>query len=523
MQTNHTNLSVDQDNPVPAAPYVQGYQLHSSPFTASIPKQKYYIDEPLQQCLDQLNHLTQSSDLTLVVSAEDGAGKSTLMHMFTMQASSPRLFCQVAAHADLSSHELLVQIQQSLNLPGGNIEQMDVMQLKQEARKLAHNDILPIIIIDDADLLSHDTLTTLLELQSITDYEGNDAIWHIIMFARPSLTAELMSTQSRFHFIKLAPLSRVQTRNYLQHRLNIAGLTGELPFTLMDLEHIHKNSKGNIASIHYYAHQILLNNSKTGKNTMKKKSSKIVYFSTLIVGLLVAVLIFQDDINKSINATSTSTATVAPSQPDIDKPQQQGYLLSSIANDKPVDWSNIPALSMTPAAVTQKAAPAVAQQVAVVTPVKESTVVSTTKATIDVTDDLKPAAITPKPTPTIIAKKSPAITTTQPLQGTLKKHSINGKNWIMTQLGDRVTAQLMASSKPEALIKLAKNPAFKGNTAIYQIKRNNNDWYVLIYGSFRDKLSSSESIKTLPANLRKNKPWLRAFSAVQTEIKAGKK
>jgi septal ring-binding cell division protein DamX len=105
----------------------------------------------------------------------------------------------------------------------------------------------------------------------------------------------------------------------------------------------------------------------------------------------------------------------------------------------------------------------------------------------------------------------------------LDKYKIKDKTWIMEQSASSMTAQMMASSKPDALIRQAKNPALQGQVAIYHILRKNKDWYVLVFGSHKDKASMRKAVDDLPTALKKGKPWLRPMSAIQAEIQAGKK
>jgi len=114
-------------------------------------------------------------------------------------------------------------------------------------------------------------------------------------------------------------------------------------------------------------------------------------------------------------------------------------------------------------------------------------------------------------------------TATDPLDALLAKNHIHGKKWILKQNKNDTTAQIMASSKPDALIKYATNSVLKGKTAIYRVKRNNNNWFVLIYGVAHNKASIMRDIRTLPAPIQRNRPWPRLFNVVQNEIKAGKK
>jgi len=536
-QQQENDISKDETQDSEQVPYLDTYQLSEPPFTSSIVQPSYYMDADRKQYLNHILHLVQSSDLVQVVVGDNGSGKSILVQKFIQQAGPGLRCCHIKASSGLDEHDLLAALAACLDLPD-NINNSTMLELLwEQGFTLQRNDLVPVILIDDAHNLQANTLATLLQLQNINtvDEDDNGSPWRIILFTHPSHTLELMELNTRLHFIELTGLTEEQTAGYLLHRLRSAGLTQASPFSKKDIAFIHDHAEGNFHKIHQLAHQVLIEKKATPikpveaptVKTPKAKIKSSVWISMLAVIVLLVVLIFQDKINNLVE-TSDNDLPITVSQ-NVELPEPQGYLLNKIPDPVPAK------ISVTKNTFKEKLKKPVIEPI--ITSTKETTVETNTPPIpqtltpiVSVPAEKKPASNT-KENDTKTTTKKPAAkktTTNNPtiahaLDGLLEKHKIRGKQWILKQPAKSITAQMMASTSSKALIKLAENPALKGKTAIYRILRNNKDWYVLVYGSFDDKASLQQSLDKLPKVLRKNKPWIRLMAAVHAEIIAGKK
>jgi len=510
----HSDIEDVRGNEV--VPYINSLDLHSLPFTAEIPEAQYFVEPERQQYLDQLTHLVQSSDMVLVVIGEQGTGKSTLLKQFYTQASDNLHCCTIKAELDFTEHNLLASVSRCLGLPDNLNTQVMSELIREHVTQLQRSDRIPVILVDDAYRLPEDTLHTLLQLQH-NQNENNallDSPWRIVLFTQPSHSPELIQLNDRLHFIQLANLNIEQTKQYLSHRLKTAGYKGVLPFSEKDLIVIQKNSQGNLARIHQQAHEILLDK-HTSLITPRRKQAKStspaylkpgVIMSFFAVLVLSSVLFFQGEINNLIQSPDNETVTADITS--TEQPATTYTTLKSIPDSKPVNWSEIPALSLDQK--PHKTGPKEAPRQADIKQVVKKPEPRTKSASLK----------TDKPDKTTL---SPATAEISSLKSLLSKNHIKGKDWILKQDKTAITSQLMASSKPDALIKHANNSALKGKTAIYHIMRKKGDWYVLVYGNARDRASMQKAIRTLPTQLQKYRPWIRPFNDVQTEVLAGKK
>ena len=325
--------------------------------------------------------------------------------------------------------------------------------------------------------------------------------------------------QSHLHVIQLTPLDRSATSHYLLHKLIHAGLQQAMPFTDKDIKFIHQHSHGNISQINLLAHQVLLNKyTRTGHLMNKNKKQDITHFirkpgvwvSVVAVIILSVVLFFQSKINHLVEPETDNESILA--QPSFNLPVEKEYLLKKLPDtitvaEKPRDTMNSGDIEKTPVPETdtrdEESAPPTPVEI-ISEPSEQTTKTSTV-------------------TETEVKNNTSKLSQSDPLQDLLDKHGIKNKDWIMEQASTSITAQMMASSKPDALIRQAKNPALAGHAAIYKIMRKDKDWFVMVYGSYPDKTSMHKAINKLPKTLKKGKPWIRPMSAAQSEIQSGKK
>lgn len=57
------------------------------------------------------------------------------------------------------------------------------------------------------------------------------------------------------------------------------------------------------------------------------------------------------------------------------------------------------------------------------------------------------------------------------------------------------------------------------NYLVYETVRHGQSWYVLVAGEYATLTAANQALKMLPAELRKNGPWVRALRQVQDELK----
>lgn len=78
---------------------------------------------------------------------------------------------------------------------------------------------------------------------------------------------------------------------------------------------------------------------------------------------------------------------------------------------------------------------------------------------------------------------------------------------------DHYTIQLSGSSSLQSLLDFAKKYNL-ANYQIYETKRNNQTWFVMIKGNYATKSDAQAALKALPAELKIDKPWVKIGESV---------
>ncbi|WP_336193015.1 SPOR domain-containing protein [Providencia stuartii] len=79
------------------------------------------------------------------------------------------------------------------------------------------------------------------------------------------------------------------------------------------------------------------------------------------------------------------------------------------------------------------------------------------------------------------------------------------------------TLQLSSASTQAPLLALAKKYRLS-NYLVYEKHKDGQTWFVLVYGEYRGISQARQALQQLPVEFKKNTPWVRRISHVQSEI-----
>lgn len=111
-------------------------------------------------------------------------------------------------------------------------------------------------------------------------------------------------------------------------------------------------------------------------------------------------------------------------------------------------------------------------------------------------------------------KETTLVTKTKPLTKiqTKKHDGIYDQSWIKQQNKNNFTLQLLATHQKGTLPNYLKKFSLKDDAAIFINKRDGQDWFTLIYGSYTTKSAAQVAAKKLPKGV--SKPWVRSFASI---------
>ncbi|GKT01926.1 ExeA family protein [Acidovorax sp. SUPP3434] len=233
--------------------YAPFFGLEHAPFSIAPDPRYLFMSDRHREALAHLLYGLDAGGGFVLLTGEIGTGKTTVCRCFLEQIPA---HCNVAYifNPRLTVGELLRSICDEFGVahtpavPGSEtvkdcIDPLNAFLL--QAHAAGRNNVL---IIDEAQNLSADVLE---QLRLLTNLETSERkLLQIIligqpelrgMIAGPSLEQLAQRVIARFH---LDALSTEETRQYIAHRMAVAGLQGALPFTARALQRVHALARG---------------------------------------------------------------------------------------------------------------------------------------------------------------------------------------------------------------------------------------------------------------------------------------
>lgn len=229
--------------------YCSHFGLHRPPFN-NTPDPTFYFSTPEhEEALATLQYATEQRKGFVLITGEVGSGKTLTGRMFLRQIEQ-QAETAVITNTHLSGRQLLAAVcsEFGLNPPpqAGNLELNQLLQdflLEQFARNR-----YVIVLIDEAQNLPDEAFE---EIRMLGNLEADDAkLLQICILGQPELRGRFSQPKMRqldqrlFGRFHLKALSAQQTRQYIEHRLRVAGCAGPIPFTEEAMDAIYLASKG---------------------------------------------------------------------------------------------------------------------------------------------------------------------------------------------------------------------------------------------------------------------------------------
>lgn len=531
------------------------YQLNHDPFAARVPGFKFF---PAQRkpVLGQLHHLARYSQLLLVVTGPQGAGKTLLRQ--ALVASTNKQSVQsvvVSARSANDAAGVLAQVAQSLNVAKAEVPAIlsQVVQLGLTGQEVY-------LLVDDAEQLGESALQALLELAAGTA-EGRP---HVFLFGEPSLIAgldALETEEERFHVIELQPYTEEETREYLEQRLEGAGRGIEV-FTAEQVADIHQNSEGWPGNINQVARDTLIEAMIASRSTAKRpsvgfkmpKKHVLALSAVVVVAVGAAVLMPKKGDQpatgapaeqaqlplgqgKPSNAQSNNGGPAiefaGSSQPmplplvGQSQPVMRGPLAESTGMNEGEESGPAGNTALQPPTVTTIAPPAGAEAGPAPTPaqpIQPSQALASTQPVAPSHQSVAPAASKPvapatKPV-TEVATAKPAAPAVKPAEKPATKPAAApaGGGWYASQAPGNYVVQILGTSSEATAQAYVK--AQGGDYRYFKKNLQGKPLFVITYGNFSSRDAALNAIKALPAKVQAGKPWPRTVASVQQELAA---
>ncbi|MDP1901364.1 MAG: AAA family ATPase [Rubrivivax sp.] len=244
--------------------YAPFFGLSKEPFSIAPDPRFLFMSEQHREALAHLLYGLGGGGGFVLLTGEIGAGKTTVCRCFLEQVPER---CTVAYvfNPKLTATELLQTVCGEFGItapadPGSvkaHVDALNAFLLAAHAQGRQ-----AILVIDEAQALSADVLEQLRLLTNLETAERKLLQIVLIgqpelrdMLARPGLEQLAQRVIARYH---LGALSPAETRQYIRHRLAVAGPNAPLPFDGAALARIHRLSGGVPRRINLLADRALL-------------------------------------------------------------------------------------------------------------------------------------------------------------------------------------------------------------------------------------------------------------------------
>lgn len=241
--------------------FLEFYGLREQPFGVTPDPRFLYLSSAHREALASLYYGIESGRGFLALIAKPGMGKTTLLfHLlekFRHSARTAFLF-----QTQCSSREFMRFLLAELGVEGHD---NDFPRMHEEFNKMLLQEAQAgrrfIVVVDEAQNLDATVMET---VRLLSDFETPRAkLLQIILSGQPELADKLANRnmaqlRQRVSLLnRLTPLSIDETRRYIEHRMNVAGHSGPLPFSAEALADIARFTEGIPRNINNFCFNVL--------------------------------------------------------------------------------------------------------------------------------------------------------------------------------------------------------------------------------------------------------------------------
>jgi type II secretory pathway predicted ATPase ExeA len=451
--------------------------LAKQPFVPPESCDDYYVNTSLGMLINGVSQQLNTHDGIQVIKGEFGSGKTCFCKR--LLCDSPDEFA-LLLHYGRRNQTISTIFRSLLDEPApDNASVQDLaIQVANRIFRLLRANIQPAVLIDDAHLLPLKTLQSLLKFTNAIARQGNGRLKLIMVTERSidetlaQLDPALLNAED-IRSTLIRPLNRQDIGDYIVFRLTRAGSGQKMPLSKKQLAAIHSKCGGLPYKIDQLSCEIL-NGGGPGL------PGKITGKSMLAVGTLAALSaaslywIYYKSPQTAPAQTPSLTIQMPALPPDAETGITPEEPLAS--GPAPDDSQNEPPTQTTE---TSDEIPATDAEQLPNTP------------TIDqLNDDAGPAL----PSANIFASSD---------------------EWLNAQPGDAFVIQLAGSWRRETLSKFSIELQLDPPPILHSSLRNDQAWYVLLYGPFPDYQTAQSAFQALPDALQANNPWVRSIASLK--------
>ena len=455
-----------------------------------------------QRRLDLILHLIPNTRQTILLRGPEQSGKSFFIRELHKQVDKNWQFCSIQANQLMQTNAPLQVLAEAIN--GLDEKNHQILVRLESWSKLGQK---VIVCVENAHLLAIEQLNSLFKL--VDSYE----CIHLILTSSENLGG---SIESRCQLVDLEPFTQKQTKQYaklwLQSKgldfVNLAGVddvvlfieTGGLPGRINDV-------LGQVPN-------------KPGIGAQQKTASRLpmrwlLGLAVLVTSALIVIFLYPEEEHRAIE----SIMQIDESAKEIASRPLASSTLDSTMNE-PVNKEEerinkvLPVIKASPAAIALS--PSLIQQEETLAPVT----IKNSPAARDNVSLQEPESKDVQEEPavdeetSVLPKDEKAIAESPKELNELQEDML----WIKSRDKNHYTLQLIGVSTEESAHNYILRHKELKSLYFFQNKKNQGQWYSVIYGDYANKEKALEASRRLRSSLGKLKPWARSFDGVQADL-----
>ena len=511
-------------------------ELTHNPFTP--PREGFYPGADRQTHLDHIRHLSQWSRRILLVTGPFGIGKSTLYRELSNSLEPATKAARLSGNVVTGERDVLLALAQGFGVAvDQDAHAEDILKiLSRRAEEEAGRQCTCMIMIDDAQLLSHQAVDRLIQLVAESQIR-------LVMFTEATLIANVTRAAREFDLewfeIRLTGFPAADVREYLEWRFAQAQYRGRLPFTDAQLEKIVSRSGGNPNVVDFMANELLsdLETGEVRRSETVFPKQHVVLALVLFVLLGITYQLYQTsgdadqraldiaaaDANSTGSAGTDGSGTGAP-EAGVGVPGEVGQeadqsteavgdtAVSTAVRARSIESAAAQARQQAPAEV-EPPLPQVddgEDEVVAAGSVQSAPEAVTLPPAEPITGEADATAATGSAPVPVIEAGSPAQIGSS--------DGVKGARWVLQQAPEDYTLQLMTLSRREGGVALIKRQSNADDFAMVPVERDDKVMHLLIYGAFSSRAAAQRAADEMGGELAEINPWIRTFEGIQRSL-----
>lgn len=228
--------------------YLEHFKLNEPPFRLTPDPDFVYWSKQHARAKAYMESTIWLADGFVVITGEIGSGKTTLLQSFLTELDDNVVYA-VVSQTQLNAKEFLQAVLTEFGFKPFDKEKVELLDiLNVFLIEQYSNRKKVVLIVDEAQNLSRKVLEEIRMLSGIETHK--EKVLRIILAGQPELkgTLELPELKQLLQRVRLrfhiGPLDRNEMREYIDHRLSIAGRTANDLFDASALECIHRYCGG---------------------------------------------------------------------------------------------------------------------------------------------------------------------------------------------------------------------------------------------------------------------------------------